>query len=470
MNDIEMREQFCRPVDERILISFCMKDLSLYFAVCARLSPDDFLYNQHENIMTLLQALSIKGSEKLDLDIVSSEAIAQNIINDIGGLKYLQTIYNIKASSKNFELHLNAVVEACMKYKLCKILDSGLHNLEENAKDGLSGFDLVGSLEGSIMGLSTESYNINEPKNLADGLAAYIENKRANRITISGLSTGFPILDKQIDGLIPGTLTVVAARKKMGKSTFLSNIATYIAYVLRKPILYVDTELNFEEWRTRALATISGVKERDIKHGGYDDTVYMLLQKALRVIDGGKLFHEYMPGYSVDKLVALYKKYKYKESIGLIAFDYLKEPDSSSVDRQRKEYQILGDITTKLKDLSGQLNIPALTAVQLNRDNDVADSDRVARFADVLCVWSARTKEEQEAGGYDCGSHKLVIRDTRRGGATSEEGIGYIFFKEKLGIREVKADKQYFHNFKEVQNIETAADCLEYKGYIDEQP
>jgi hypothetical protein len=282
---------------------------------------------------------------------------------------------------------------------------------------------------------------------------------------MSGLSTGYPILDKQIDGMINGTLLVIAARKKMGKSALLSNIALHVAYNLKIPVLYVDTELSFKEWRTRSLASMSGVKERAIKHGGFSDRDYSYLKKATTLMKKGKLFHEYMPGYSVDKLVALYKKYKHKEKIGLIVFDYLKEPDSASVDRQRKEYQLLGDVTTKLKDLAGQLDIPALTAVQLNRDNDIADSDRIARYADVICVWGNRTPEEMDSGGVDCGTHKLIIKDTRRGGATSDSGIGYNFFKEYLKIKEVLADKQYFNKFEKVVNNDSAGD----DAYKDEE-
>ena len=47
---------------------------------------------------------------------------------------------------------------------------------------------------------------------------------------MSGISTGYPILDKQIDGMIPGTVLFIAARKKMGKSTLLTNIAAYDAF------------------------------------------------------------------------------------------------------------------------------------------------------------------------------------------------------------------------------------------------
>jgi len=206
------------------------------------------------------------------------------------------------------------------------------------------------------------------------------------------------------------------------------------------------------------------VKERDIIHGGYSKENYsQIIEKCVRLVDKGRLYHEYMPGYSVDKVVALYKKYKYKEDIGLIVFDYLKEPNSTSLDRSRKEYQLLGDVTTKLKDLAGQLDIPALTAVQLNRDNDVADSDRIARYADVVAHWYERPPDELEEGGKYCGTHKLEIRDTRRGGATNRHGIGYNFHKEIMRIVEVASNKQYFTNFDKVVNNDSASEDMDYE-------
>jgi replicative DNA helicase len=154
----------------------------------------------------------------------------------------------------------------------------------------------------------------------------------------------------------------------------------------------------------------------------------------------GKLFHHYMPGFSVDKLVALYKKYKIKEDLGLIVFDYIKEPGDR--ENERKEHQILGEVTTKLKDLSGEMNIPAIGAVQLSRAKEVADSDKISRYADIVAFWMERDKDEIEAQGLDTGNFKLIIRDSRRGGRTSEEGITYKFYKQRLAIREVSPELQ----------------------------
>lgn len=465
MHDIKMREMFCRPIDERALLASAVKSIDNYYSIVSKLTPNDFLYEQHEMFMMILASLVAKGVEIFDFNLVISEAQANGVLENVGGLKYIQTINNVKVSDNNFEVYLNSVVESATKYRLYKTLLENINTVEDNAKEGLDSAQLLSQAESNVLDLSVNCFSVDEPKNLSDGLREFIEERRKNRIEISGISTGYPILDKQIDGMIPGTLLVLAARKKMGKSAFLSNISNHVAYRLEIPVLYVDTELTFTEWRTRALANISGVKEREIKHGGFNDVSYQRLIKAEELILKGNLFHEYMPGYSVEKLVSLYKKYKHKEDIGLIVFDYIKEPDSSSLERQRKEYQVLGDVTTKLKDLAGKLNIPALTAVQLNRDNDIADSDRIARYADVICHWGTRDKEELDHGGLSCGTHKLVIKDTRRGGTTGKHGIGYNFFKENLEIREVTIDKQYFTEFDKVMN-ESSADI---NGYENEE-
>ena len=466
MVDAKSKEMFCKPMDERAVLSFCIKDISFYYTVCSKLEPADFLYDQHSMLMMIFQSLVTQGIEKFDINLIISEVQSNGVMGSVGGLKYIQTIGSMSQLSKeNFEIYLNTVVEASAKYKLYCTLQENISAVSDNAKTGLTSVDLISKSETNLMDLSMSGLNIDEPKNLSDGLAEELEKRKDLQITLSGLSTGYPILDKQIDGMINGTLLIIASRKKMGKSALLSNIASHVAYKEFKPVLYVDTELTFEEWRNRAIAIISGIKERDVKHGGYDEVTYDDLTKAVKIIESGSnLFHEYMPGFSVDKLVALYKKYKQKENIGLIVFDYLKEPDSTSVDRQRKEYQILGDVTTKLKDLSGKLDIPAITAVQLNRDNDIADSDRIARYGDVICHWTTRKDEEMEEGGINSGTHKLIIKDTRRGGTTNDHGIGFNFFKEQLRIKEIRVDKQHFTAFDKVVNNDSAGKFGEFEG------
>jgi len=111
-------------------------------------------------------------------------------------------------------------------------------------------------------------------------------------------------------------------------------------------------------------------------------------------------------------------------------------PDNlKSMNVMEKETQVLGQITTGLKDLAGSLDIPLLTAAQLNREGDVAASDRIAWFADVMMRWEAKSEKEIDDEGMPSGSHRLRITASRNGGVCPE-GINFLFHKPTLKITE----------------------------------
>lgn len=443
MNVDHVRELLTEPVYERAIISYILKDADNYYDIMSRIDSSDLLHPKHAVILSTLGKMSQEGIEHFDIPLLAHELDKNGDLQFVGGVDYLESLNNFQLTSTNIDVSVRNIQEASTKLKLYTALNSFQADVVSNIN---TSEELIGRVENSILDMSVKSRAISEPMNLGDGLGEYIEERRKNRVEMSGISTGYPILDNQIDGLIPGTLTIVAARKKEGKSALLTNIALNIALAQKIPTLYIDTEMSFNEWRDRALAAMAGVEERLIKHGGFNDETYDKLMKfGYERITKGKIFHENMPGYSVDKITALFKKYKYKENLGFAVFDYIKEPESTSIDRNRAEHQVLGDVTTRLKDLANQLDIPFLTAVQLNRANDIADSDRVARYGDVVAFWQSRPVDEVNESfekGENRGTHRLIIKDSRRGGTTSAEGIEYRFKKKFLRIKEQPIDAQ----------------------------
>lgn len=452
------KEHFCAYMDERILLSLAMNNIDCLYTLEARLDKMDFLSPEHSTLYTILRYMvSSMDIKSFDIPAVIDCAKNNQALDILGGSKYLYALHSMPLNPQNLNAHLEKVLDASGKYKLyCSICHANELLLANNSL----AVDLVAKIETDILDLVTGP-SLNEPHDLAEGVAEFLADRKENPVIQTGLSTGFPILDKQIDGLTNGALHVIAARKKMGKSAFLAVIARYVAFTLKLPVLYVDTELSFEEWRTRNIAGLSQVEERKIKHGDWNEIEAVQLAKSERIMEKNKLFHVYMPGYSVDKLIALYKKFKLKHNIALAIFDYIKEPDLKSVSGERKEYQILGDVTTKLKDMAGQLNIPVLTAVQLNRAADIADSDKIARYADIVAFWDMRDQKTLEQEKVEFGENrtrgnfKLVIKDTRRGGATPDEGITYKFKKQNLVITETLAPMQPVDYTKTVVNFGT---------------
>jgi replicative DNA helicase len=429
------KEIFVQANFERVLLSYCFESLENYYIVAANIDDKDFLRPEHRLIWIMMNSLIHRGASKFDGAMIINEAEKNGVLKDIGGYEYINALIGMDVDKDNVSYYVNKVLDASTKFQLYSKLQKGLTGIVNDAlNEDVTSADMLGAVGKDVMDLSLKSKAVKEATNLATGLHEYIEERRKNPVQFSGLSSGFEILDRRIDGLVPGTLHVLCARPKHGKSTFLATVGAHVAFRSLKSVLCVDTEMSFDEWRGRMLSILSGVPERRVKHGGYTEQEYFNLQQAEKLIDKGKFFHEYMPGYSIEKLTAIYNKYKYVENIGLAVFDYIKEPREGN--RDRKEYQIIGDVTTALKDMAGELDIPFLCANQLSREGNIADSDRVLRYADVLMFFKPRNREEIEAGGLEGGGFKLVITNSRRGGTTPEEGIGFDFVKTSLQISE----------------------------------
>lgn len=446
------KDMFCQPTYERALLGFCFKSLTNYYAVASNVEINDVLRPDHKLIYTLLKTLESRNVSHFDSALVINEARKNGVLTEIGGYEYIHALEDFNVAGENLQYYIDRVLDASAKYSLYTTLRSRILSLEEqSSQDDVSAVSLIDGAESAILDVSLKARAVREATNLADGIDEYIEDRQNNPVDICGIPTGFKIFDKRVDGLIPGTLTVVAARPKHGKSTLLATVAANVALKLNMPVLYVDTEMDFNQFRDRLLAMLSGIPERVIKHGGYTDQQRHMIDMATAIIKKGKLFHEYCPGYSVDKLKALYRKYKFREDIGLAVFDYIKSPEGADY-QNKKEYQILGDVTTALKDMSGVLNIPFLVATQINRQQDVADSDRILRYADVLSFLKQKTADEiVEEGGPDAGTYRWVITDSRRGGTTPSEGIGLRFIKRTLQLSESPIQ---FINYNELENKE----------------
>lgn len=456
----KIKDMFCQPTYERAILGFCFKSISDYYTVTTVINTDDFLRSDHKLIFTLLKEIEKRKVEHFDSAIVINEARKNGVLTEIGGYEYIHALEDFNTAGENLPFYIDKVLDSSAKYQLYKAMSGRMADIESKAtSDDVLAVDLIDGAESSILQVSMKARAVKEATNLADNIDEYIDERHYNPIDICGLRTGFDIFDSRVDGLTPSSVTVVAARPKQGKSTLLTTIASNVAFKQGKPVLFVDTEMSFEEFRNRILAVLSGIPERVIKHGGYTDQQRHMLNIAAKLIKKGRFFHEYCPGYTVEKLRSLYRKYKHREGIELAVFDYIKAPESADFSN-KKEYQILGDVTTALKDMAGILKIPFLVATQVNRQQDVADSDRILRYADVLTFLKPKTQDEViEEGGVDAGTYRWVIMESRRGGTTPSEGIGLGFIKRSLQLYEAK---QQFVDFKDMEAKEKEELVCEY--------
>jgi replicative DNA helicase len=420
---------------ERAVIAALLADADLLIDVSAKLNESDFLSDHHRALYSILTYLSEQGVGSFDLMAIVDVAERKKLLDTFGGIEYVQALMSMPVDGKNINVYVGKVLDASLKYKLFMQAEYIQNDLVESVESETSSEAVIAKAEGRIINVSMASKRVEDAKDISEGLRDRVKELAENPVDIKGITSGVTLLDKALNGFAPGTLTVLAARAKAGKSTLLMNIASHMAFDLGLPILYIDTEMPTKEVQTRLLSHVSAVPERAIVNGKFinNESQNRRVNAACDRLEEGLMLHRYYPGYSIDGLISLARKYHARNKIAAVFFDYIKMPETSS--REVKESQELGKVATALKDLAGTLDIPVITAAQMKRgssdkaapktlysDQDVADSDKIGRYCNSLLALARKSQKEVEEDGVDCGTHRLQIL-LARGGGTLYRGI-----------------------------------------------
>ncbi len=393
-------EEFASHGSERALLSSLMFDMNQLVEV-EGLKPEHFSLSGHRYIFLAIKELygqDLPADASAIYHFYTDEGIIKEI-DDIGGLQYLFTLKEL-ATGRSASLYAERIHSAYTK----KIIHQRLEQIKEDMfnPDKLA-IETLTELEKMQADVGLTVISNDEVKRIGEGVRERIERLKAMEEPVLGLKTPWVSLNLQTLGMLPGELTVIAGRAKLGKSSFLLGIGACVAYDQAIPVLYIDTEMYEEEQENRILSLLSGVEEWKIKTGEFSKNELEVdaINRAMDVLDSGFFYHVYMPQFTPEKLATAIKQHKAKYGVGLVIFDYIKLGEGGS----DKEYLYLGQITTVLKEQAGKLRIPILTAVQLNRqaigsdsgmdESMVAGSDKIVQFCNRLIMIKGVSLEEQ---------------------------------------------------------------------------
>lgn len=233
----------------------------------------------------------------------------------------------------------------------------------------------------------------------------------------------------------PGELVLLKARMKKGKSAFFLNEAMH---KLKNgvPTLYLDTEMKDRLFYERMLANLTGIEVKRIKQKKYSDEEAKLLDKTNDWIKRQPFVHIYIPTTTDEEIYAIHKILKYKMNLEFSIFDYIK----SNVTSASENYNVLGARCDFLKNnVAGDLDIALLAGAQLNRGDQVADSDKIERYVSASLWWRDKDGNEVQKDGLKCGNYALTVDLNRLGEQMSEdEYIDFMFDGSKMRISEAQ--------------------------------
>src|SRR6476619_6633749 len=207
---------------------------------------------------------------------------------------------------------------------------------------------------------------------------------------LSGLASGLKDLDRMMGGLQQSDLVILAGRPGMGKTALATNIGYNIAKAWRgeiKPDGHTSTvnggivgffslEMSAEQLATRIIAEQTSIPSNQIRRGGISESDFEKIKDYSIELQNIPLYVDETGGLSVAQLAARARRLKRQRGLDLVVIDYLQLLQGSTRRSQENRVQEITEITTKLKALAKELNVPILALSQLSRQVESRDDKR----------------------------------------------------------------------------------------------
>ena len=230
---------------------------------------------------------------------------------------------------------------------------------------------------------------------------------------LSGISSGLKDLDSRMGGLQRSDLIILAGRPSMGKTALVTNIAFNVADARlrsqeQRPELDKDSpdhdgavvaffslEMSAEQLATRILSEQASVQSEKIRRGLIDEREFKMLVDVSQRMAQIPLFIDQTGGITIAQLAARARKLKRQKGMGLLIVDYLQLLSGSGKSSQANRVQEITEITTGLKALAKELEVPIIALSQLSRQveqredkrpqlSDLRESGSIEQDADVV--------------------------------------------------------------------------------------
>jgi len=319
----------------------------------------------------------------------------------------------------------------------------------------------------------------NKPEDITANIIEIIEERGNNPIQDTGLVTPYKNFNRLYGGIRPGNIYAWVSRPKHGKSTILNDLAIKVTTMNKGcRALVLDTEMSTIDMKFRIASSLTGIPVWHLETGNWKKNANLFQKfdqsKAKIKTLSNQVDHLQVAGKPIEEVASIVKRW-YFSKVGrgnqcVIVYDYIKLTGES--DKNKQEYQLIGDKVNALKELCLELNVPILTACQLNRsaENGVDDSsaisqsDRLQWYASFVAIFRRKSVEEIADDGIEFGSHKLIPLATRFQGKDSAGHHDLVRIKEGKKIKYMPNYISFNINNFNVDETGTLEDILSAKS------
>jgi replicative DNA helicase len=422
---------------------------------CILLSPNDCLgeciaklkggmevfYDlRHQTIFDTLAEMFDKR-EAIDVITLHQRLKDRQLLEQVGGLAYLSGLPDAVPSAANLMYYLDIVQQKFLLRKMIRVCTEVVGRVYDYEGEVDT---LMDEVERDILRISESRVQSQTStiKDLVKRAINTIEDYHQRQGTLTGIGTGFTDLDRMTTGLHGGEMIVIAARPSVGKTSLAMNIAEHVAIDQRLPVGVFSLEMTAESLVLRMLCSRSRVNLRNVREGFLAERDFPKLTGTAGKLANALLFIDDSSGLSILQLRAKARRMHQQYGIKLFVIDYLQLLHSTSRRADNRQQEI-ADISSGIKALAKELNVPVIVLSQLNREverekgrpprlSDLRESGAIEQDADLVGLLYKPTKQGEdedsanEPGDSEACPINLLIAKQRNGPAGEDIHLTFL--------------------------------------------
>jgi len=391
-----------------------------------KVTPEHFYTPAHAILFEVLREMYDEG-KPIDFILLTQLLRDRQQLDKAGGAAFITSLFTFVPTAANAAFYIEILKE---KHTLRQVILSCNEYARRSYEEQEEINSFLDQVETGIFAiaqsrLGDKTFRIKD--SVMDALTS-LEKLYERKGEITGVPTGFTDFDQMTDGLHAAEMIVIAARPSMGKTAFAMNIAEHVALNVKLPVAIFSLEMSSQQLVQRLLCSQARVNLQKVRDGFMAARDFHNLTVAASKLAESKIFIDDTAGLSILELRAKARRLKAQHDIKLIVIDYLQLLKSPSKRGQENRQLEIAEISSGVKALAKELELPIIVLAQLNRNpearaggkprlSDLRESGSIEQDADLvgLLVRSEYYAEDDEARTETAGEAELIIAKQRNG-------------------------------------------------------
>lgn len=375
---------------EQALLGAILVNNDAYYRVSDFLKPEHFQEAVHREIYKVASDM-IRAAKRANPVTIKTFLPEHEKIGDLTVAQYLARLAAEATTIINAEDYGRSIYDLATRRSLITIGED-MVNIAYDAPVDMPPSGLIEDAERRLFELA-ETGSANQGfQDFSDAINEAI-NQAANAFQreggLSGIATGIHTLDQRMGGLQHSDLIVLAGRPGMGKTSLATNIAFNIAHNYKGDVEpdgsakaldggvvgFFSLEMSADQLATRIISEQAEVSSSKIRRGEITEADFAKLSFCAQEMQKIPLYIDETGGISIAQLAARARRLKRQRGLDVMVIDYIQLMQGSKRSGDNRVQEVT-EITTGLKALAKELNVPIIALSQLSRQVESRDDKR----------------------------------------------------------------------------------------------